>query len=164
MSNKLYKILAINPGSRYIGVAVFYGCTLQDWQIKNILGHPEKQKLAKVKNIVLRLIERHEPHIVVLKKLHPSRASIHLKKIANLIEKLAYQRKIRIRNYSIKQVKELIINDKPKNKARLAEVLANRYPDLMREFKKDILSKNHYHIRMFEAVALGTICCDQLNN
>jgi Holliday junction resolvasome RuvABC endonuclease subunit len=161
MSNKLYKILAINPGSRYIGVAVFYGNALQDWQIKHVPGYPEKQRLAKVKNIVLRLIERHEPDIVVLKKLHPSRASSHLKRITNLIEKLAYRRKIRIRNYSIKQVKDLIISDKPKNKARLAEVLANRYPDLMHELKKEILSKNHYHIRMFEAVALGVICCNQ---
>jgi Holliday junction resolvasome RuvABC endonuclease subunit len=162
MSNKLYKILAINPGSRYIGVAVFYGNALQDWQIKNVLGRPEKQKLLKVKNIVLQLIERHEPDIIVLKKLHPSRASIHLKRIANLIEKLAYQKKIRIRSYSIKQVKDLILRDKPRNKARLAEVLANKYPDLLHEFKKEIYSKNHYHIRMFEAVALGAICCDQL--
>ena len=162
MSNKLCKILAINPGSRYIGVAVFYGNALQDWQIKNVPGRPEKQRLAKVKTIVLRLIERHEPDMIVLKKIHPSRASIHLKRTATLIEKLAYQRKIRVRNYSIKQVKDLILSEKPKNKARLAEVLANKYPDLMHEFKKEILSKNHYHIRMFEAVALGAICCDQL--
>ncbi|MGD0596848.1 MAG: hypothetical protein ABSA64_04910 [Sedimentisphaerales bacterium] len=162
MSNKLCKILAINPGSRYIGVAVFYGNALQDWQIKNVPYLPEKRKLAKVKNIVLRLIERYEPDIIALKKFHPSKMSIHLKRIVNLIEKLACQRKIRIHNYSIKQVTDLIISDEPKNKARLAEVLANRYPDLMREFRKDILSKHHYHIRMFEAVALGTICCDQL--
>ena len=135
---------------------------MQDWQIKNVPYLPERQRLAKIKNIVIRLIERHEPDIVVLKKLHPSKSPIHLKRIVNLIEKLAYQRKIRVRTYSIKQVKDLIISDKPKNKARLAEVLANRYPDLMHEFKKEILSKNHYHIRMFEAVALGAICCDQL--
>ena len=161
MSNKLYKILAINPGSRYIGVAVFYGSALQDWQIKNVLSHPEKQRSVKVKNIVLRLIERYEPDMIVLKKLHPSRASIHLKRIANLIEKLAYQRRMRIRSYSIKQVKDFVLTDKPKNKARLAEAIANSYPDLMHEFKKEIYSKNHYHIRMFEAVALGAICCDQ---
>ena len=162
MSNKLYKILAINPGSRYIGVAVFYGNALQDWQIKNVPGRPEKQKLAKAKDIVIRLIERHEPDMIVLKKLHSSRTSIHLKRIANLIEKLAYQRKIEIRSYSIKQVKDFVLSSKPKNKVRLAEVLANRYPDLMHEFKKEILSKNHYHIRMFEAVALGAVCCGQL--
>jgi Holliday junction resolvasome RuvABC endonuclease subunit len=162
MSNKLYKILAINPGSRYIGVAVFYGNALQDWHIKNVPGRPEKQRLAKAKYIILRLIERHEPDMVVIKKLHPSKTSIPLRRTTNLIEKLAYQRKIRVRNYSIKQVKDLILSEKPKNKARLAEVLANRYPDLMHEFKKEILSKNHYHIRMFEAVALGAICYDQL--
>jgi Holliday junction resolvasome RuvABC endonuclease subunit len=162
MSNKLCKILAINPGSAYIGIAVFYGYALQDWRIKNVLGHTERQRLVKAKNIVLRLIERYEPDIVVIKKLHPSKVSIHLKRIVNLIEKLACQRKIRIRKYSIKQVTDLIISDKPKNKARLAEVLADKYPDLMHEFKKEILSKNHYHIRMFEAVALGAICYDQL--
>ena len=162
MSNKLYKILAINPGSRYIGIAVFYGNVLQDWQIKNVPYLPEKRRLAKIKNIVLRLIERYEPDIVVLRRLNPFKSPIHLKRIANLIEKLACQKKIRIRKYSIKQVTDLIISDKPKNKARLAEVLANRYPDLMLEFKKEILNKNHYHIRMFEAVALGAICCDQL--
>ena len=38
MTNKLLKILAINPGTRYTGVAVFVGTDLRDWAVKVIKG------------------------------------------------------------------------------------------------------------------------------
>jgi len=162
MSNKLHVILAINPGSRYLGISFFYGYALRDWQIKNVRGCSEKQRFAKARDIILRLIERHNPDVVVVKKLYPSRASIYLKKLGKQIEQSALRRKIRVYSYSINQVKDFFLNDKPKNKVRLAEALANRYPGLMYEFKKELFNKNPYHTRVFEAIALGAICCDQL--
>jgi len=162
MPNKFYRILAINPGSRYLGISFFYGYTLRDWQIKNIRGCSEKQRFTRARDIILRLIERHNPDVVVLKKLHPSRASIYLKKLVSQIEQLTLQRKIRVYSYSINQVKDFFLSDKQKNKVRLAEVLANRYPGLMYEFRKELFNNNPYHSRVFEAVAIGAICCDQL--
>ena len=145
-----------------MGISFFYGYALRDWQIKNILGCSEKQRFTKAQDIILGLIERYNPDVVVVKKLHPSRASIYLKKLVNQIEQLTLQRKIRVYSYSINQVKDFFLTDKPKNKVKLAELLANRYHGLMYEFKKELFNKNPYHIRMFEAIALGAICCEQL--
>lgn len=145
-----------------MGISFFYDHALRDWQIKNVRGCSEKQRFTRAQDIILRLIERHKPDTVVVKKLHPSRASVYLKKLVSRIERLTLQRKVRVCSYSINQVKDFFLSDKPKNKFRLAESLANRYPGLMYEFRKELFNKNPYHARVFEAVALGAICCNQL--
>ena len=38
MTNKPLKILAINPGTRYLGIAVFVGTDLREWAVKVIKG------------------------------------------------------------------------------------------------------------------------------
>jgi hypothetical protein len=49
------------------------------------------------------------------------------------------------------------------NKRKLAELAASRYPVLAHEARKEKTINNPYQIRMFEAVALGSVCLHQLD-
>jgi hypothetical protein len=68
---------------------------------------------------------------------------------------------LRIYQYPIKKVEAFFSPRKRINKKQLAEILTSRYPELLPEFRKEKASKNPYHIRVFEAVALGALCANQ---
>jgi len=71
---------------------------------------------------------------------------------------LAVKKKIKIYEYSIKELEEILLNEGKHNKKTLAEKMVSDYPFLIHELEKEKSHKNPYHLRMFEAVALGAAC------
>ncbi len=157
-------VLAINPGTRYLGLAVFYGNYLKDWRTKALKGPWSKEKLKNTLSIVSAWIDRYEPEILVVKKLHPSRSSKSLDTLAGKVEQRGLKDGLTVRRYSIKELEAFLCHDAPKNKRNLAEAVAARYPELYVELMTERVRKNPYHIRMFEAVALGAMCASELDN
>ncbi len=157
-------VLAVNPGTRYLGLAVFYGNYLKDWRTKALKGPWSKEKLKNTLSIVSAWIDRYEPEILVVKKLHPSRSSQNLDTLAIEIDQLGYQGGLAVKRYSIKELEAFLCDDAPKNKRNLAEAVAARYPELYMELMTERARKNPYHIRMFEAVAMGAMCKSELGN
>jgi len=164
MPKKLIKILAINPGTRYIGIAVFEGPELLDWRVKVFKGKWSKEKLKKILASVRLSIERYEPDALVIKRLHRCRSSANLNLLVTRIKQLARRKGLRAYQYSIKEAETFLIRDYRANKRNLAELLASKYPELMHEFNKEKTNKNSYYLRMFEAVGLGAVCFHKLHN
>lgn len=164
MSKKPRIILAINPGSKYIGTAVLQGESLRDWRIKVVNGKWSKEKYAKAGAIITKLIDYHQPDAVALKQLHPSRSSLHLCYLVEQIKDIAQEREIPVYRYSIQEIKNFFAPGERINKKGLAGIVAARLPDLFHDFKKAERSKNLYLTRMFEAVALGIICFNKIDN
>ena len=52
MMKKPKTILGINPGAKYLGIAVFQGSELKDWRIKVFKGKWSKEKMDKVLEII----------------------------------------------------------------------------------------------------------------
>jgi Holliday junction resolvasome RuvABC endonuclease subunit len=156
-------ILGINPGSRYLGTAIFHGTELRDWGVKVIEGRWSKEKLGKARMIVSTLIEQYEPDVLAIKRLHPSRSSPSLNLLVGKIKELAKRKSLRLYQYSIKELESFFSKEERINKKRLAEIITSEYPELLHELEKEKSHKNPYHIKMFEAVALGKICFQQLD-
>ena len=95
MHKKTLRIIGINPGTRYMGIAVFCGPELRDWQVKNMEGRWSKDKITKVITILSSLIDSYEVNVLAIKKLNPSRSSRHLDQLADRIERLSKMRKMR---------------------------------------------------------------------
>jgi Holliday junction resolvasome RuvABC endonuclease subunit len=161
MTRKILKILAVNPGSRYLGIAVFYGADLKDWRMKNISGSDMNQRLKKARNIVSKYIDWFDPDILAIKRLHPSRSSSNLSQLTSGIKRLARSRGMKVYQYTIDEMKAFFMERKRSNKQGLSEILVSRYPVLVPEFNKERENANPYYMRMFEAVALGAICSYQ---
>ncbi len=157
MPNHPQIIISINPGTRYLAFAIFHGYELRDAQIKAVRGKWSKEKLCKLKDILTHLIYNHQPEALILKKLHPSRSSKCLNQLVQTIQKIALIQKVPIYSYSLKEVKYSIGSGKKMNKSSLSEIITTKYPILYYELNRLKHSKNNYYIRLFEAVALGTL-------
>jgi Holliday junction resolvasome RuvABC endonuclease subunit len=157
-------VLAVNPGTKYLGIAVFRGHQLQDWRVKNLSGKWSKEKLKKALTIISTWTLRYGPDLLVIKKLHPSRSSRGLNSLHTQIQKLCLKKKLRLIQYTIKQLEAVFCHEERKNKRNLAEAVTALYPELTGELATEKRRRNPYHMRMLEAVALGAAGVHEINN
>ena len=163
MPRGILRIIGINPGTRRMGIAVFCGSELRDWQVKNMEGRWSKDKMAKAIRTLSSLIDGHKAHILAMKKLHPSRSSANLDLLVSRVKDLSKRKGLRVYEYSIDQIKEYFQPDQKINKRELAEIISSEYPLLAHDLDREQNNLNPYYIRMFEAVALGSLCFRQLD-
>lgn len=158
MNRRPLKIIGINPGTRYLGIAVLDGSELLDWRIKTLEGRWSEEKIEKAIGVVSELIERYELDVLAIKKLHPSRRTENLLRLSDKIKNFARLKKLKVFQYSIKDIEKSYIVDEKLNKRNLFEALVKFYPELYPELKKEQSYKNPYHTRIIEAVALASAC------
>jgi Holliday junction resolvasome RuvABC endonuclease subunit len=163
MPKKLLRILGINPGARYLGFALFYGHELHDWGVKVVKGRWSREKMKRIMMVASFLIEHYAPNIMAVKKLHPSRSSLNLKRLVVKIKGLSKRKRLKVCQYSIRELEAFLSPEEKISRERVAEIVAQKYPELFPELKKEKSHKNLYHLRMFEAVALGSTCFHQLD-
>ena len=163
MFKKPLTVLGINPGSRYLGIAVFRGPELRDWRVKIIKGKGPKEKMEKTKEVVSSFIELYQADVLVIKKLHPSRRSANLKRLVAKIKELSKRKGLKVYQHSIKELEAFFLSEERMNKRKLAEIITSKYSFLIHELEKEKNHKNPYYIRMFEAVALASACFQQLD-
>jgi hypothetical protein len=113
-------------------------------------------------SVVTKLFGQYKPDAFVIKRLHPSRSSPRLEKLVNEIGNLARRKRLKIRRYSIQTLEAAFCPEAGAHKRRLAEIMAMMHPALHYDLDKELQNKHPYRVRMFEAVALGTICHQQL--
>jgi len=152
------KILAIVPGTKYLGVALFYGAELRDWRIKCLNTKGTENKTRKAKEIISDFIQRYDPQVLAVKKLDRKRSSKKLDSLAEKIKEFAKRKGLTPYQLKLSQIKESITEGRRINKKKLAEIMVSRYPELLFDFKKEKKNENIYYERMFEAVALGLAC------
>jgi len=163
MNRKPLRIIGINPGTRYLGIAVLDGSELLDWRIKTLEGRWSEEKIKKAIGVVSELIERYELDVLAIKKLHPSRRTENLLRLSDKIKNFARLKKLKVFQYSIKDIEKSYIVDEKLNKRNLFEALVKFYPELYPELKKEQSYKNPYHTRIIEAVALASACSHSQN-
>ena len=163
MANTNRTVLGINPGCRYLALAVFHGTDLRDWRIRSLEGHFETERIFTAIRTVARYVAMHHPVILAVKVIHPSRTSAHLRELVTRIEAFATAKDLPVKRYSIRDLEAFYEPRARINKARLAELVARAYPILLPELARERRNKNRYYDRMFEAVATGALCFHQLD-
>jgi Holliday junction resolvasome RuvABC endonuclease subunit len=159
---KTTRIIGINPGTRYIGFAIFHGSELRDWGVKNIEGRWSKDKLRKATSVISDMIGQNESSVLSIKRFNPSRSSANLRGLVDRIKEISKRKGVKIREYSIDDLKAFFYSGMI-NKKQLAEMITSEYPVLSYELEKEKTIINPYYVRMFEAVALGSICFSHLD-
>lgn len=162
MPEQFPKILAVNPASRCLGIAYFHGFALREWQVKNIRSTNTDELVEKTKIFLNWFIDHYKIDTLVLKKVHPSRSSKRLHARVAQIRSLAKQKNLRIYEYPIKELEAHFCEKSRFNKHSLAHAMTCKYPGLLYEFRKEQYNKQPYYMPMFEAVALGQLCVNQL--
>lgn len=163
MIKKPIRILAINPGTRYLGIAIFRGAELRDWRVKVLEGKWSEEKVKKVNRIVLNLIDKYEPDALAIKKLSPCRSSSNLTRLSAKIKNLARGESLMVYQYTLNDLKSFFSPKDKVSKKKIAEIITKTYPALCHELRKENSNRNSYYIKMFESVALGLVCYRQLD-
>ncbi len=146
-----------------MAVALFRNAELREWSIKVFRGTWSKEKKKKVLAVVADLVNYYGVTAVAVKRLHPSRTSRHLDSLVVDMKVLAEQRHLKVYEYTIKQMEQSFSMNGKINKEKMAERVASEYPILFNEFEKEKCHRHPYYTRLFEAVALGSVCHDLLD-
>jgi hypothetical protein len=150
---------------RYVGIAAFRGPELLDWGVKSVTGKTPPARVKAARLLVRSLTEEYCPDVLALKRLHRSRSSARLRHLVRQIKSLAKRRGIKLRQYSIQDLKAAIIYSGARaSKRTLASLLAARYPALAYDLQQESEHRNPYRVRMFEAVALAVVCWQEIEN
>jgi len=151
----LQTIITINPGWRYLAIAIFDDLGLREWRLKCLAPSTAGRKLEKVLAIVADFIKRYDPRALVVKRLHPARASANLIRLTKSITANCRQRGMTIFSSSIKDLENSLARGIRISKKDLIDLVAAEHPELAGELRREKRNRHPYFFRLFEAVALG---------
>jgi crossover junction endodeoxyribonuclease RuvC len=160
MPNNNSKILAIDPGTRYTGVALLKNSKLIYHGVEVIKKrNSPHETLKEGRKIVLRLIKDFRPSTLVIEKAyfanHRNRHSSLLNIFVDEIMAIGKRKGLKVIGYAPSTVKKAICGNGRASKQEVARAVISRFPELKVFLTQDRAWKERYHQNMFDAVALG---------
>jgi crossover junction endodeoxyribonuclease RuvC len=158
MSQKRYRILAIDPGTREMGVAFLKGDSLVYHEVATI---PRKktphETLREGRKAILRLVNDFRPQVLAVEKTFfaNNRNAVLLNVFADEIQAIGKRKGLKVVGYAPNTVKKYICGNGRASKEEVARAVIARYPELKVYLTQDRKWKEAYHHNMFDAVALG---------
>jgi len=163
MPRKEINILAVNPGTKYLGLAVFQGSDLVYWGIKVLKGKWSREKMRRAEKILSDLIDQHDITMLTVKRLHSSRSSRNLNCLVTSIERLVKNKGLRLRLYALSDLQKFLAPNMRVNKLDMAGLVAARYRFLIPHLEGERKHRHPYFVRMFEAIAAGILALSRLD-
>ena len=153
-------ILAIDPGTREMGVAVLDGGTLVQAGVKVIpRGRTPHETLANCREAVLRCLRDFKPATLVVEKtfIARNRNAALLNVLSDEIVALGRRRNLRVVSLAPNSVKKAVAGSGSASKAEVARAVVRRFPELAAFLNQNRKWKARFHANMFDAVALGIV-------
>lgn len=157
MSNNS-KILAIDPGTREIGIAFLENGKLLYHGVKIIKKKKSPHEtLREGRKIILRLVKDFKPKTLVVEKTFfaNNKNSALLNVFVDEIKAIGKRKGLKVVSYAPNTVKKFICGNGRASKEEVAKVIVSKYPELKVYISQDRKWKERYHQNMFDAVALG---------
>jgi Holliday junction resolvasome RuvABC endonuclease subunit len=154
------RILAIDPGTRKMGIAILERKELIYSAVKVLKRTIPHELLEEAKRTILRLIDDFKPEFLAVEKPFFFQYK-RLRLLATLVEEieiLGRKRKLKVFAYFPKTIRKLLVGDGNATKEQVARVLAAKYPDLTIYLRQDRLWKEKHWQNMFDAIAVGLTC------
>ena len=120
--------------------------------------------LRSVSWIIKRLIADYDPEMLAIEKtfiIQKSAALLNV--VAEEIKAVAGEQKLVICEYAPTAVRKLICQAGKATKAEAAKVVVQRFPELSRYLNRQSKWEAIYWANMFDAVAVGLACLQELN-
>ena len=152
------KILAIDPGTREMGLAFLEEEKLIYHGVKVIKKRKSPHETLKEgRKIVLRLIKDFKPKALVIEKAFfaNNRSAALLNVFVDEIRAIGRRKGLKVMSFAPSTVKKAISGNGRASKREVARVIVSRYPELKAYLTQDRAWKEEYHQNMFDAVALG---------
>ena len=158
MSKSRTRVLAIDPGTRAMGVALLENGRIIYHGVKTITssGSPQ-EKLWEGRKIILRLINDFAPDVMVVENTFfaNNRNSALLNVFADEIISVGKRKGLIVKAFAPSVVKKAVCGNGWAKKDEMAKAVVQKYPELRVYIGQDRKWKSRYHSNMFDAVALG---------
>ena len=152
------RVLAIDPGTKEMGVAVLEGGALLYHGVVVIKkGRSAQETLDRGIASVGGLIEDFRPAILVIEKtfVGRNRNAALLNVFADEIQALGIRKQLNVLTFAPSAIKKAVAGNGWATKAEVAKVVVARYPELKAFIFHDRKWKERFHANMFDVVALG---------
>lgn len=151
------KILAIDPGTKEVGVAVLYGGRFEYYGVKTFKHRrPPHTFLGAVAQYVDALIDTYQPDALAIEETFLLQKNAALVSVtAAEIKSAAEAHHVPIYEYNPVEVREKICSKEKATKLETAQALAVRYPELARFLRQPSQWEALYWSHMFDAIAIA---------
>lgn len=160
MTKTKTRILAIDPGTREMGVALLEGDKLVYHGVKSIKrGKSPHETLLEGRREILRLIEDYQPDTLAVEKTFfaNNKNAAVLNVFADEFVAIGKKQKLEVVAFAPSTVKKFITGNGRASKKEVAMIVIAAYPELKVYINQDRKWKEAYHLNMFDAVALGIV-------
>lgn len=154
------RTLAIDPGTRYMGVAVLDGDNLVHHGVVSLRkGGSPHERLREARGAVLTLIRDFGPAVLAVETAFfaNNRNTALLNILVDEVQAVGRRRGLGVVAYAPSTIKRRIAGNGRANKRDVAEAVVRRFPDLRPYLSEDGCSRARYHSNMFDAVAVGIV-------
>ena len=151
MSKNNVRILAIDPGTRFMGVAFLENGKLIYHDVKVInKGKSPHQTLQHAKAVVIRLIDDYTPQIIAVEKTFFSnnRNAALLNVLFDEIRSIARKKEINFISFSPRAIKKFTCGNGWASKRKVATVVVSKFPELKVFLTQDREWKERYRQKM----------------
>jgi crossover junction endodeoxyribonuclease RuvC len=158
---KQQRILAIDPGTREMGVAVFENRQLLYTGVETFRKLPlPGERLKQARATVERLLADFRPALLAVEKtfIGKSRKAALLNVLADEIGAVGQRRGIAVQGFAPNTVKKIVAGHGWATKEEVARAVAVKFPKLKAYLPPDRNWKRRHQLNMFDAVALGVAC------
>src|SRR4051812_17286372 len=119
-------ILGISPGTRSMGIAIWKGNRLSEWQIKAFKGTWGETKLRDILYTIKELIEHFEVSLLTLKVPNTFHSSDALDRLYLELHRLARNLKVKVKHSSLSELKQICSDEPSFTKADLVRTIAEQ--------------------------------------
>jgi len=160
------KILAIDPGTKEIGVALLQDSDLLYYAVRTVRDRSTAQKiLQQVATIAAESIAKYGPDCVAIEKMFVIQKSAALLSVAaEEIKSVARNCGLPVYEYAPTTVRKFICQTGAATKRDVARVVAGRYPELTKHLNTQNEWDEKYYSNIFDAIAVGLICQQELSS
>jgi len=160
-------ILGLDPGTRFMGVAVIRGPRLLDYgvhQLRN--GERADELLEHAKQVLFAIIRDHGPSIVAIEApyLITSKRAAVLSTLAQVLHARASALGIDVVELSPENVRKRVAGDPKAKKIVVAKKLGEQFPEISRLIPQQprvpalwLTARERYWLHMFDALALAVV-------
>ena len=153
------RIMAIDPGMQYLGVAILEGEELIWYGVKTFPGRKTLPYMRpQVQQYLTKLLQTYQPDVLAVEEpfYAQSMLSKNLRTLTQDIKTWGRWKRLRVYSYLPTAVKAFFCRDR-ETKQSLALAMIERYPFLNRHLT--ILPwRRRYWFHVFDAVGLGLMC------
>ena len=157
------RMMAVNPGMQYLGIAIFEGEDLIWYGIKTFRGRKILPYMRpQVMEYLTGLQKTYGPEVLAVEEpfYAQSLLSKNLRTLTRDIKTWGRWKGLRVHSYTPPTVKAFFCRDQ-KTKQSLAEAIVEKYPFLAR-YLTILPWRRRYWFHVFDAVGLGLMCYRKL--